>query len=57
MNIHKREEGIHIYIDANDVVALVIIRMPRCFTNKVEGNVRIEVKYFNDDVVSNKVIQ
>jgi len=51
INMHKREEEIYIYIDANDVVALITMRMPRCFTYKVEGTKRIEVKYFNDDVV------
>jgi len=58
MNMHQGEEVIHIYIHVNDVVTLVTMRMPRCFTSKVEGNMRIEVKYFyDDDVVSNKAIQ
>jgi len=57
-NMHQGEEVIHIYIHVNDVVTLITIRMPRCFTSKVEDNMRIGVKYFNDDdVVSNKAIQ
>jgi len=56
--MHQGEEVIHIYIHVNDVVTLVTMRIPRCFTSKVEGNMRIGVKYFNDDdVVSNKAIQ
>jgi hypothetical protein len=43
---------------SNTYLYLVTMRMPRCFTSKVEGNMRIGVKYFNDDdVVSNKAIQ
>jgi len=55
----KKKKQIYIYVDTNDVVALLTIRMPRCFISKVEGSWRTKVNYFNDVdnvVINTKVI-
>jgi len=54
----KEKKQIYIYVDTDDVVAPLTIRMPRCFTGKVKGSWRTEVKYFNDvdDVVNNNKV-
>jgi hypothetical protein len=55
----KKKKQIYIYVDTNDVAALLTIRMPRCFISKVEGSWRTKVNYFNDVddvVINNKVI-
>jgi hypothetical protein len=34
----KEKKQIYIYVDTDDVVAPLTIRMPRCFTGKVKGS-------------------
>lgn len=47
---------IHNYVNVNHIVTPLLMRMPWCFTYKLEGSKQIGIKYFKDADVNNKVI-